>query len=169
MDHKAKNFKRKTGFAPWVMRTAALLICLTLFSVTFLSDVTARFASTASGSDSARVAKFAMETVATGQPEQIELKAGDTGSSGTYTFTVKNTSEVLVKYSVIVKQVPANVGVELNGTALTLSENSDDLVSTAKELAIDSIDTCNLTFCALEGAQTQSVNVTIQVYVEQVD
>lgn len=129
----------------------------------------ARYSSSASGDAAARVAKFEMATaVADGQPGSIGLQAGKADSEGTYSFTVTNNSEVLVKYNVIVKNVPANVCAVLNGTTLT-ANGTHDLVFAAKELAIGGTDTCTLTFYALADANKATTNVTVQVHVEQVD
>ena len=157
-----KGIKTRVPLPVWL---CYLLIAALVFS----GGSMARYTSTASGTATARVARFDMATaVADGQSASLELQAGEAGSTGAYSFTVTNNSEVLVKYNVIVKNVPANVCAVLNGTTLT-ANGTDDLVFDAKELAMGSTDTCELTFYALADAETQTTNVTVQVHVEQVD
>ena len=84
---------------------AGILFCLTLISISLTSNLIAKYSTTASGSDSARVAKFDVDTT-NSQSNNIELVPGNSDSSGTYKFTIKNNSEVVVKNSVIVENVP---------------------------------------------------------------
>ena len=68
---------------------AGILFCLTLISISLTSNLIAKYSTTASGSDSARVAKFDVGTTTNSQPDKIELVPGDSDSSGTYKFTIK--------------------------------------------------------------------------------
>lgn len=148
---------------------AGILFCLTLISSSLTSNLIAKYSTTVSGSDSARVAKFDVGTTTSNSNQaNIELSAGDSSSTGTYTFTIANNSEVVVKNSVIVKNVPANVKVTLNGTEQT-STGSGDLTFDAGELDIGVSVDCTLIFSALDGSTTQTTQVTIQVLTEQVD
>lgn len=148
---------------------ATVLLCLTMISITLTSSLYARYATASSGSDDARVASFNISTVVDrSQQNTIKLTAADNSSSGTYKFTIANNSEVAVKYSVIVKNVPNQVKVVLNGTE-KVSTGSDALTFEAGELAIGGTATCTLTFFALDGSTTQITQVAVQAYVEQVD
>lgn len=148
---------------------AGILFCLTLISSSLTSNLIAKYSTTVSGSDSARVAKF--DVIATkdiSQLDKIELVPGDRDSSGTYKFTIKNNSEVVVKYSVIVEGVPNQVKVVFNGTEKTQT-GTDDLTFDVGVLDIGAGVDCSLTFSALDGSTTQVAQVTIQVVAEQVD
>ena len=159
MDHKAKNLKRKTGFAPWVMRTAALLICLTLFSVTLLSDATARYASTASGSDSARVAKFAPKVTFT----NTDLTLSAENKTGSYAFTVNNHSEVSVECTVQLTDFPTDV-------TPALSVDGAEKENMKFSLGPGGVAACTLTLTIDENAAaTSAATVKVDVLVEQVD
>lgn len=159
MVHKAKNFIRKTGFAPGVMRTAALLICLTLLCVTLLSDATARFASTASGSDSARVAKFAPKVTFT----KKDLTLSAENKTGSYVFTVYNHSEVSVECTVQLTGLPTDVT-----PALSVGDVAEEDMKFS--LAPEGAAACTLTLTAGENAAaTDNATVTVNVLVEQVD
>ena len=147
---------------------AGILFCLTLISSSLTSNLIAKYSTTASGSDSARVARFDVNTSNNSQPGTIELVPGDSDSSGTYIFTIKNNSEVVVKNSVIVKGVPEQVKVGFNQIEKT-QIGTDDLTFDAGELDIGASVDCTLTFSALDGSATQVAQVTIQVLAEQVD
>ena len=147
---------------------AGILFCLTLISSSLTSNLIAKYSTTASGSDSARVAKFDVGITTNSQSNNIELVPGDRDSSGTYKFTIKNNSEVVVKNSVVVKGVPNQVKVVFNGTEKTQT-GTDDLTFDAGELDIGASVDCTLTFSALDGSATQVAQVTIQVLAEQVD
>ena len=118
---------------------ASILFCLTLISSSLTSNLIAKYSAAASGSDSARVAKFdAVATKDNSQPGTIELVPGDSDSSGTYEFTIKNNSEVVVKNIIIVKNVPNQVKVIYNGTEKTQT-GTDDLTFDARELDIGAL------------------------------
>jgi len=73
-----------------LMRVIAVLLMLVLLSTAAVTGRFARYISSSSGSDSARVAKFNVDyTLA-----PVE------GKNGEYTLRVQNNSEVAVKYSV---------------------------------------------------------------------
>lgn len=165
-NNRAEQGKRgSTARVPLHVWLSYLLIATLLFGGGSL----ARYTTTASDTVTARAARFEMAAAkVTGQVSDFVLKAGDNTSTGEYTFTVTNNSEVLVKYSVVVKDVPANVTATLNGAAMT-GNGTDDLVFSAKELDMGATDTCTLTFQALDGAVSGDQDVSVQVYVEQVD
>ena len=148
---------------------AGILFCLALISVNLTSNLYAKYSTSAAGSDSARVAKFDVRATVDGsQPATIALTAGDSAPTGTYTFTIKNNSEVVIKNSVIVKKVPDHVQVTLNDAAPVTSSGTD-ITFDAGVLAVGASAVCTLTFSALEGSTTRTTNVSIQVVAEQVD
>ena len=149
---------------------AGILFCLTLISSSLTSNLIAKYSTTATGSDSARVAKFDVNTSTNNQPGTIELVPGDSDSNGTYTFKITNNSEVVVKNSVIVQGVPDNVQVKVgfNETQKTQT-GPGDLAFDVGELGIGANVDCTLTFSALDGSATQVAQVTIRVLTEQVD
>ena len=155
--------KKRTRLPLSVWLAFLLLVTLTVGSTL------ARYNTSVSGDTTARVAKFQM-TTATGYEDNaktVQLHAGS-GGAGTYEFTITNDSEVAVRYSVIVKNVPANVSVMLGDETL-ISTGSGTLTFTAKQLGIGAADTCTLTFQALDDAVAVSQQVTIKIHTEQVD
>ncbi|MGO5277002.1 hypothetical protein ACTQ07_10725 [Holdemanella porci] len=148
---------------------AGILFCLTLISSSLTSNLIAKYSTTASGSDGARVAKFdVITTKDISQLDKIELVPGDSDSNGTYKFTISNNSEVVVKNSVIVKDVPENVQVKFNDSASETSGGAD-ITFDVGVLDIGASVDCSLTFSALDVSTTQVAQVTIQVVAEQVD
>lgn len=156
--------KKRTRLPLSVWLAFLLLVTLTVGSTL------ARYNTSVSGDTTARVAKFQM-TTATGYTDNtktVQLNAGS-GDSDTYEFTITNDSEVKVRYSVIVQNVPANVEVSLDGVKKTSTGNTTPMKFDYKELDIGDAYTCTLTFCALESAAIEKVTASVQVYTEQVD
>jgi len=99
-----KQLNKKT---PLIFRLAVALFCMVLVSLHLMGGLYARYITTATGSDSARVAKFNVTedltvtqsdgTTVTDFVVDDVLKPGDSVS---YRFTVQNDSEVAVKFIV---------------------------------------------------------------------
>lgn len=96
---------------------AAILLCLTMFSVHLTSGVYARYTTTASGSDSARVAKFEIEETGTVLSSGIEA-ALVPGEKVERTISVENKSEVIVKYSVSLTNETGNLPLAISLTKM---------------------------------------------------
>lgn len=104
MQYKSKHEKLKPHYPVLVFRIAALLACLTLITTYLLSGAYSKFFSGASGSDSARVARFSPKFTSTGKIIENQLP----GYSAEIPFTVQNTSddkvsEVAMKYKIVLK------------------------------------------------------------------
>lgn len=96
-----KSNKVKT---PLVFRLSLVLLCAMFFTSHMMGGLYARYTTTATGSDSARVAKFNVsEPSYVSSNAKIELNFYDPSKfSDTVSFNVSSDSEVTVKYSVIV-------------------------------------------------------------------
>jgi len=99
--------KKSNKKTPIVFYVGILLACLTLVSIHMTSGLYARYTTSASGQDSARVARF--EVTETLEVKKADGTTEDTfvvgdvlrpGVSTTYTFTVQNNSEVAVSLTV---------------------------------------------------------------------
>ena len=102
------------------MCAAFILFVLTLISMHLTSGLFARYTVTATGSDSARVAKF--EVLGSLDRSDITVDCKQTGQSGVYTITVNNQSEVAVGYIIYIKLDKA-----VNGTDLWIKmDNNKD-------------------------------------------
>ena len=101
---------------PVVFHVGLVLFCLVLFSTYLTGGLYARYTTSASGSDSARVARFEITGVDswTNQGEiDLDLNFFDPNkTSASLNFTISSASEVAVKYDVVI-------------TMPTLSNNSD--------------------------------------------
>lgn len=79
------------------MCAAAVLLCLTLVSIHLTSGLYARYSTSASGSDSARVAKF--DVAVSIESAEGGVTLSNENKSGSYTIVVENNSEVAIEYS----------------------------------------------------------------------
>ncbi len=117
-----------------IFRIAAILVCLTLITTYMMSGMYARYSTSTSGSDSARVAKFSVSDM---------LKQGDTvedkieismlpGEEKVYTFTITNDSEVAVSYNVEVKNETGNLplDIEFEGKKGTFAPGHQEKICT---------------------------------------
>ena len=80
------------------MCAALVLLLMTMISIHLTSGLYARYTTTATGSDSARVAKWDVKGSSNNTALSIQNLPGN--DSGTYSFTVTNDSEVATEYTV---------------------------------------------------------------------
>lgn len=115
------------------MVLACVLLCLTLISIHLTSGLYARYTTTATASDSARVARFEVEGTAT-----EELKLDCRAKNGEYIITVQNNSEVTVEYILYVTMTanPEVVGTDFSGTMTDVDykivENEKEIIKTTQ-------------------------------------
>ena len=97
------------------MCMALILLFLTMLSIHVTSNLYARYTVSSEGSDSARVAKF--DVTAEVQPMG--------GEQGLFTVSVKNKSEVAVRYNIVVSfTAPMSVAMDW-GTSQKPAENTN--------------------------------------------
>ena len=107
-----KQNKRKT---PLVFRVSLVLVCALLCTMHLTGGLYARYVASASASDDARVATFKVNETVKFKDEAITLGTYDLnvsinpGESLIYTFSVKNESEVSVRYRFIATNVTQNL------------------------------------------------------------
>lgn len=99
------------------MCAAVVLLFLTLLSIHLTSGLFARYTTTVTASDSARVAKFDVDVTADIKDITVDCEQSD---SGTFILTVNNKSEVAVNYVLKIK-LPTSV----NGTDLYLTKDDE--------------------------------------------
>lgn len=89
MQYKSKHEKLKTHYSVFIIRFAALLVCLVLITTYMLSGAYSKFYTSASGGESARVARFS--------PDFTSAKVLDFEKVSGYTaeidFSVQNYSD----------------------------------------------------------------------------
>ncbi|MEE1037364.1 MAG: hypothetical protein U0L15_09630 [Oscillospiraceae bacterium] len=103
-DRKGKYCRRKK------LPVATYLVYLLIATFLFTGVSFSKYATTASGSDEARVAAFDFEFTLTGAGSLAEVLAVDTypGMKATYTIQVTDASEVAVKYKVTAENLTDN-------------------------------------------------------------
>ena len=93
-----KKLNKKT---PISLYLAGILLCLVMISANYTSGLYAKYTTSVSASDSARVAKYDVSIDV--ENTTVSLSSFDkTTLSGKTSFTVKSNSEVSVKYSVVI-------------------------------------------------------------------
>lgn len=112
--------KRNNRRAPLVFYAGMLVFVMTLFSLNMTSGLYARYTSGATGSDSARVARFDVTPSDQSIPMSIELDFFDSSKKeDSVEFEVISNSEVAVKYDVILT-LPAAIPTEWLTTELMI-------------------------------------------------
>lgn len=137
--------------------TTCLVYLLVVVSVMVPATLSG-YISTANGQDDVQVAVFDVKVDQNANNKtDVELKIGDSASVSTYAFTVTNTSDVTISYSVEIIGLPT--GVDVSG-------NSSPYI-----LAIGASQNHELKFTATENATetSQAQNVQIRIVAVQVD
>lgn len=163
----AKQTEKKQKFHLPLSAYISYLLIITLV----LSGISlARYTSTSSDVDVARIAVFSVSATAkTGQHSLLVLDSAE-GNSGEYVFEVRNDSEIATKYTVSVKNLPANVNVRMGSQTVTSNEENDTVEFDAINLGVGDADTCTLAFIALENAPSGTFSgVSVDVQFEQID
>lgn len=117
---------RKNKRSNFIMMLAAVLLCMTLFSIRITAGLYARFVTTAEVEDDARVAVFNIEQEGT-LSEMVVLKVypGYVNNSD-YAITLKSSSEVAVRYTVLAELLTNNLPLSITltgGEAVTGADN----------------------------------------------
>ena len=95
-----------------VLRLAAVLLVLVMLSTSMVAGRYARYTATATASDSARVAKYAI-SVSSNSNENIALSDGVPAS---YSFSVTSESEVTVEYDLVIilsQEIPSGIDISV--------------------------------------------------------
>ena len=159
-----------------------ITLCLLLFSTYLSGGIFARYTTSGSASDSARVAMFRTPTIVFADQDGIVLdtynaNGGDNATTvSSKDFTVSMTTEVDAKYDVVVTcstPVPTYVTMDVDGIAPTVSRN----VYTFKDAGsfnagATSSNSHTLTFKAGIGYHEEPANignVSVKVIVTQID
>ncbi len=129
-----------------LMCTVAVLLCATLFSMHFVGGLYARYTTSASGSDSARVAAF---SITQGGTIFNTIEAAVTpGATKTVDLTITNNSEVAMEYTLTVTNVTGNINPlefkltpDGNAPAVTTESYENGIsINSARQIAGDHTD-----------------------------
>lgn len=175
-----RRSSRRIGVGGILLRVALVLLCLVLLSVYLMKGLYARYQTTGSGSDSARVAKF--DVVVSGMPsDTIQVICNNyNGDTGVYTFTVTNNSEVAVEYDAKLTYTHDvdYIKAKIDGTAVGWLDTSTQGFPNVGVLAPGADKTHTLTLTvdwdmftkeAHGSSKSQAVGFTLTIFVEQID
>lgn len=113
----------------WIVYTLAMLLCLVLVSFWLMCNMYAKYTSQASGSDSARVAKFNVTATGTAT-EQIKVEVYP-GFKNTYQVDVTNGSEVAIEYIMDIKNKYENLPLKFQ----MLDKDGKEIISKKAEIS----------------------------------
>ena len=156
----------------WIMYTAAVLLCLTLASSCLMGNIYAKFATQATGEDSARVAAFVFEVkdASTSQEQFIDLSGiQKPGDKKVCTFVVTNqdsqkkVSETAESYEI---QLKINGSMPLRATIQRADKTNEYMKITNIESETTENKLSAGTFQAA-AAQTDQYTLTVEWPKEQ--
>lgn len=141
-----------------------------VFTMMFISVSFAKYSTESILKSNARVAKYGI-SVNQDSNTSIKLDVGNTSQTGNYAFSVKNESEVILKYLIFLENVPNQIKVTLktgevseeiisSGSTLYFSEH---VLNFGQEQALE------LNFEALDGTSIGQNTIKINVHTEQID
>ncbi len=104
---------------PLVFRIGVALLCAMMLSCHMMRGLYARYFTTATGSDTASVAIFDVVCSSNDANTSKSLEIGSTDTV-TYVFTVKNTSDVTIQYTIEIENLPQGVTVSGNSGNFSL-------------------------------------------------
>lgn len=161
--HKCREKKFRLPLSAYI--SYLLIITLVLSAISL-----ARYTVSSSDADVAKTAVFKVSaTQDAGQPSSIVVDA-DQDTSGEYVFEVQNDSEMAVRYAVTVNNLPPDVRIDMGTQTVASSRGINSVEFDAINLDIGKIDTCMLTFTALDDAALGTYDgITVDVQFEQID
>ena len=124
MDHSRQKER-------WILYTLVVLLCMVLASFWLMCNIYARYSTQASGSDSARVARFDVQETGTLSSQIINAEVYP-GFKETYTVGVKNNSEVAIEYVMNIKNKYNNLPLQfrmLDSKGNEITTDSSDVSS----------------------------------------
>ena len=165
-----------------MLKLAGILLCLVLATTHLASNLYAKYTSSDSGGDSARVAVWNVEASGSSASDvKIDLATAATDNStvsNTYALTVTNKSEVASNYDIIVvfdKALSDEITLTLDGgakTATTTDNNKEFVFSNVGQLGVGNTSAAHtLTFAAnyADVDVDYSYEFNVKVDFEQID
>ena len=140
---------------PLVFRIGVALLCAILITSHMMGGLYARYHSSGTGSATASVAKFSVSCSSSDDNITKTLEIGSE-ETVTYSFTVTNTSDVTIQYTIVIENLPQGVNVGGNSGTFTLKYGASQ--------------SHTLTFQATDAAtEVTEQKVSIKIDVVQVD
>lgn len=115
---------------------AGILFCLTLISISITSSLIAKYSTTVSEGDSARVAGFHPVATIASENSVIQYDTNQSNYVIEYTVRVSNNSEVAVKYDVVISFEDNNN--KLSGAKLKF-DNNDEVTINQDSIRYDNV------------------------------
>ena len=112
----------------WILRIAALLLCMVVISFCGVSNLYARYTTSASGEASARVAQFKVTETGT-MSSAFTIPNMAPGDTKTYEIQVTNQSEVAVRYTITAKTLWDNLPLEF-----AMLDSSDNKLENGQDI-----------------------------------
>ena len=151
---------------PLVFRLGVVLLCAMLITFSMMSGLYARYSTTVTGEASAQVAKFDVQVSGDDSGVSVDVSQA---TDNDYTITIKNDSEVTVRYSLSVSfdEVPG-VSASFDGESDSgILEFGGEKVTRKLIFAVDLNEfTKNINDSA---EYSEEISFTVTVNVEQVD
>ncbi len=125
--------------ANWIVRIGCIILCLTMFSSSLLSNMFARYATSDIGNDVAIIADFKINSdfLQNGKSVQkINISIEPTDPEVNYKVVVENESDVDVKYTVEIENVTKNLPLHItlnDSEALRISDELAANINNRKE------------------------------------
>ena len=140
---------------PFVFRIGVALLCAILITSHMMGGLYARYHSSVTGNAAGSVAKFSVSCSSSDDNKTETLEIGSE-ETVTYSFTVTNTSDVTIQYTVVIENLPQGVNVDGNSETFTLKYGASQ--------------NHTLTFQATDAAtEVTEQKVSIKIDVVQVD
>ena len=170
MAYQAKYAKPSKGNP--AMRLAFVMLCLVILSVYMMAGLLAKYKTSGSGEDEARVAAFDVKV--TGNVTDANIVCTQETDTGGYTVRVENDSEVAVSYtiSVAIHPVadsfsPSSIAYQLSADTGTLPVGPDAVAE--QTLTFSVADWDDVTKAMNGNAGQVSFSFTVTVDVQQID
>ena len=140
---------------PLVFRIGVALLCAILTTSHMMGGLYARYHSGVTGNAAGSVAKFSVSCFSSDDNITKTLEIGSE-ETVTYSFTVTNTSDVTIQYTIVIENLPQGVNVGGNSGTFTLKYGASQ--------------SHTLTFQATDAAaEVTEQKVSIKIDVVQVD
>ena len=154
------------GLGGILIRVALVLAVLALLCVHLMGGLFAKYTTSGKGGDDARVAKFQVNV--TGDAKDMTITAAENPATGTYEITIRNDSEVAVRYDLLVSYQNSVPGVDysFDQTSGYLAVGADAVTRT---LTFHVSDWAAFTQGKTGASASETLDFTVTVNVVQVD
>lgn len=176
---KKKNTAEKFPFmvGRWMMRIAAVMVCMVLLTTCMLANLYARYTGSGRGSDAARVAGFDVNITGVSDVEVVYSSSDE----GSYQLLVNNQSDVAISYSIKVDVDPVDFGINVKLGDTELKTDGTTIVdfgtvgyvaphaSTTQDLVFSVVDWGEFTKFEEEAQREEELGFRVYIDAVQID